>query len=90
MNVPISPGSSSFNAGDTPFGFYDSDTQFQTDADKVADWCARRLGYPITDIELQNLNFYTAFKEAITTYGQYLYQYEILKNIGTFEGNSTG
>ena len=89
-NIPIWPGSSSFSNGSTPFGFYDSDTQFQTDADKVADWCARRLGYPITDIELQDLNFYTAFEEAITTYGQYLYQYEILENIGTFEGNSTG
>jgi hypothetical protein len=89
-NIPIWPGSSSFTTGSTPFGFYDSDTQFQTDADKVADWCARRLGYPITDIELQDLNFYTAFEEAITTYGQYLYQYEILENIGTFEGNSTG
>lgn len=89
-NIPIWPGSSSFTIGSTPFGFYDSDTQFQTDADKVADWCARRLGYPITDIELQDLNFYTAFEEAITTYGQYLYQYEILENIGTFEGNSTG
>lgn len=89
-NIPIWPGSSSFSAGSTPFGFYDSDTQFQSDADKVADWCARRLGYPITDIELQDLNFYTAFEEAITTYGQYLYQYEILENIGTFEGNSTG
>jgi hypothetical protein len=89
-NIPIWPGSSSFTTGSTPFGFYDSDTQFQSDADKVADWCARRLGYPITDIELQDLNFYTAFEEAITTYGQYLYQYEILENIGTFEGNSTG
>lgn len=89
-NIPIWPGSSSFTTGSTPFGFYDSDIQFQTDADKVADWCARRLGYPITDIELQDLNFYTAFEEAITTYGQYLYQYEILENIGTFEGNSTG
>jgi hypothetical protein len=89
-DIPIWPGSSSFTIGSTPFGFYDSDTQFQTDADKVADWCARRLGYPITDIELQDLNFYTAFEEAITTYGQYLYQYEILENIGTFEGNSTG
>ena len=89
-NIPIWPGSSSFATGSTPFGFYDSDLQFQQDADKVADWCARRLGYPITDIELQDLNFYTAFEEAITTYGQYLYQYEILENIGTFEGNSTG
>jgi len=89
-NIPIWPGSSSFFPGDTPFGFYDTDVQFQTDADKVASWCATRLGYPLVDIELQNLNFYTCFEEAITTYGQYLYQYEIIENIGTLEGNSTG
>ena len=89
-NIPIWPGSSSFFPGDTPFGFYDNDVEFQQDADKMADWCARRLGYPLTDIELQDLNFYTAFEEAITTYGQYVYQYEIIENIGTFEGNSTG
>ena len=50
-NIPIWPGSSSFSAGDTPFGFYDADSQFQSDADKVADWCVRRMGYPLVDIE---------------------------------------
>ena len=89
-NIPIWPGSSSFTAGDTPFGFYDTDTDFVNEVDKVADWCARRLGYPLMDVELQDLNFYTAFEEAITTYGQYVYQYEILENIGTLEGTSTG
>ena len=49
-NISIWPGSSSFFAGETPFGFYDSDTDFQKDADKVAYLCARRLGYPLVDI----------------------------------------
>ena len=35
MNIPIWPGSSSFQPGETPFGFYDYDPQFQTDADMV-------------------------------------------------------
>ena len=39
-NIPIWPGSSSFFPGDTPFGFYDYDYQFQTDADRVAKFCA--------------------------------------------------
>ena len=52
-NISIWPGSSSFFPGDTPFGFYDSDNAFSQDADKVADWCAKRLGYPLVDIELQ-------------------------------------
>ena len=36
QNPIIYPGSSSFIPGQTPFGFYDYDTNFQTDADKVA------------------------------------------------------
>jgi len=51
MNIPIYPGSSSFFPGNTPFGFYDNDYQFQTDADSVVKFCARRLGYPIMEVE---------------------------------------
>ena len=38
-NIPIYPGSSSFLPGLTPFGFYDFDFQFQTDADKLVTYC---------------------------------------------------
>ena len=88
-NIPIWPGSSSFSPGDTPFGFYDSDTTFQTDADKVANFCARRLGYPLVEVELQDISFYAAFEEAITTYGNELYAYKIRDNQLTLEGSST-
>tara|TARA_R110000796_G_scaffold251333_1_gene382458 strand:+ start:589 stop:1740 length:1152 start_codon:yes stop_codon:yes gene_type:complete len=86
MNVPIWPGSSSFAPGDTPFGFYDSDTQFQIDTDKFAKFSAQRLGYPLVEIELQDLNFYTAFEEAITTYGNELYSHQISDNLLSFQG----
>lgn len=89
-NIPIWPGSSSFFAGDTPFGFYDSDSEFQVDADKVANFCARRLGYPLVDVELQSGSFYTAFEEAVTTYGNELYAYKIRDNQLSLEGLSTG
>jgi len=81
MNIPIYPGSSSFFPGNTPFGFYDNDYQFQVDADKVVTFCARRLGYPIMDVELQDINFYAAFEEAITTYGNELYAYQLRDNL---------
>lgn len=68
MNIPIWPGSSSFTPGKTPFGYYDLDFNFQSDADKVADWCAKRLGYPIMDVELQDVNFYAALEESITEF----------------------
>jgi hypothetical protein len=89
MNIPIYPGSSSFMPGMTPFGFYDYDYQFQIDADKVTTFCARRLGYPIMEVELQDLNFYAAFEEAITTYGNELYAYQVRDNMLTLEGAPT-
>jgi len=89
MNKPIWPGSSSFSMGSTPFGFYDNDIQFQLDADKVAEFCANRLGYPIMEVELQDLNFYTAFETAVTVYGNELYAYKVRDNILTLEGLPT-
>ena len=86
MNIPIWPGSSSFHPGDTPFGFYDNDPAFEKDADKVANFCALRMGYPLVEIELQAKNFYAAFEEAVTIYGNELYAYKIRENYLTLEG----
>jgi len=90
--ISIWPGSASFadTSNPTPFGFYDADNAFTSSADQVATWCAQRLGYPIVDIELQAVNFFTAFEEAVTTYAQYVYQYEIIENMATLEGSQTG
>ena len=85
-NIPIWPGSSSFQPGDTPFGFYDNDPEFVVDADKFSVFAARRLGYPIVDIELQEYNFYAAFEEAITVYANELYGFKIRDNYLTYEG----
>jgi len=85
-NIPIYPGSSSFQPGETPFGFYDNDVEFQVDADKFTTFAARRLGYPIVDVELQDLNFYAAFEEAVTVYGNEIYAYKIRENYLTLEG----
>jgi len=87
--ISIWPGSSSFAAGKTPFGFYDYDSQFQFDADRVARFCAQRLGYPLVDVELQDINFYTAFEEAVTTYGNEMYAYKVRENYLSLEGGST-
>ena len=40
MNIPIWPGSSSFQPGETPFGFYDNDPQFQSQAQLDAEVAA--------------------------------------------------
>jgi hypothetical protein len=102
MNVPIWPGSSSFaqvsasyyaptssGVSPTPFGFYDNEIQFQNDADSVAVFVTRRLGYPIMEVELQDINIYAAFEEAVTTYGNELYAFLTRDNYLSFEGAST-
>ena len=88
-NIPIWNGSSTFTPGETPFGFYDNDLQFQVDIDKFAVFASRRLGYPIVEIELQDLNFYAAFEEAITTYGNEIYAYQVAENLLTLQGAPT-
>jgi hypothetical protein len=89
MNIPIWPGSSSFQPGDTPFGFYDHDYQFQNDANKFAKFSAQRLGYPLVEVELQDINFFTALEEAVTTYGNELYAYQVAENLLSFQGSTT-
>jgi hypothetical protein len=84
-------GSTAFTSGSsTPFGIYDSDSQFQLDAPKVASWCAKRLGYPIIDIELQGENFFAVFEEAVSEYSAQVNQFNIRNNLGSLEGQPTG
>lgn len=89
-NIAIWDGSSTFVTGSTPFGFYDTDTEFQTDADKVSKFCASRLGFPLMDVELDSGSFYTCFEEAVTTYGNEVFKYKIRENYLGYEGAPTG
>ena len=89
MNIPIWTGVSTFAVGQTPFGFYDDQADFIIDANKVADFCARRFGYPLADVELQSGSFFTAFEEAVTTYGNELYAYKVRENYLSMEGFAT-
>ena len=89
-NISIWDGSSTFSVGQTPFGFYDTDAAFTADADKVAKFCAQRLGFPLMDVELQSGSFYACFEEAVTTYGNEVFQYKIRENYLNLEGAPTG
>ena len=86
----IWPGSGSAVSGNTPFGLYDTDTTFQSDAPKFATWAARRMGYPIMEIELQDLQFYTCFEESITEYSAQVNQFNIRENLLSLRGQATG
>jgi hypothetical protein len=91
IEIPIWPGSSSFElvSNPTPFGYYDTDVEFTASADKTAGWCAKRLGYPIVDIELQDINFYACFEEAVTEYSSQVNQFNIRENLLNIKGAPT-
>ena len=83
-------GSATFTSGSsTPFGIYDENSSFQSDAPKVASWSAKRLGYPIIDIELEGENFFAVFEESVSEYSSQVNQFNIRNNLGALEGQST-
>ncbi len=84
--ITIWNGSSTFVSGTTPFGFYDADVDFSQSIDKFADWSARRLGYPLVDIELQSGSFYACFEEAVTEYSAQINQFNIKDNLLHLQG----
>jgi len=98
-NIPIYDGTSNFTAYSasavataslpppTAFGFYNNDVDFKSDADKVTTFCARRLGWPIENIELQDIQFWTAFEEAVTVYGNELYAFKQREDYLSMEGS---
>ncbi len=90
VSKPIWPGSSSFTTGSTPFGFFDTDTLFQLHADKFAKYAAQHLGYPIMDVELLDINFYTALEAATIEYSNQVNQINIVNNLINTLGVQTG
>ena len=87
---PIWPGSGSAVSESTPFGLYDNDTEFQSEAPQVATWCARRLGYPITAVELQDSQFYACLEESVSEYSSQVNQFNIRDNLLHLKGQATG
>ena len=72
----------------TPFGFYDQDSVFQKEAYSAAIWAAQCLGYPIIDIELLDVNFYSRFEEATNEYASQVNQINIQNYLLTFQGQN--
>ena len=80
----IVPGS-----GSTPFGFYDVETEFQNDAPKFAKWAAYRLGYPVQDVELQDVQLYACYEEAVNEYGYQVNLFNAQQNMLRLQGANT-
>jgi len=76
----------------TPFGYYDNDSEFIKDTQKAAAFVAQRLGVGGTGnatTYITELTVYAAMEEAVTTYGNLVYQYKIRDNYINLEGGPT-
>ncbi len=90
---------SAVTSSNIPFGFYlDEPTPstltasigyFEYDCEKSAEWAAKRLGYPIIDIEMIDVNFYACFEEAVNEYGAQVNQFNIRNNLLNLQGLNT-
>ena len=68
---------SAFVVGQTPYGTYDNDSTFQTDIVSVTKWCAKRLGFPVLQLEIPSGSIYACFEEAVNEYSQHINNYNI-------------
>jgi len=82
-------GQPSNPSGLTPFGIFDTESNFQVDGPKVANFVATRLGYPILDVELQDLQMYACFEEAVIEYGKQVNQFRARDYMYNMLGSST-
>jgi hypothetical protein len=78
----------------TPFGYYDNDSEFIKDAQRAAAFVAQRLGVggasnQTSIVYITELTVYAAMEEAVTTYGNMVYQYRIRDQYLNFEGAQT-
>lgn len=77
-----------FTVGSTAFGIFDSDSQFQTDADKVLEYVRRKLGDPVLDIQMSSSQIYEAFEEAVLEYSSIVNQYQAKSTLSQFLGTT--
>jgi hypothetical protein len=77
--------------GNCPFEYYTDDPEFLRDAKSAAKYVAQRLGtgLSLSTLNISDLTIYAAFEEAVTTYGNLVYQYKIRDNYINMEGSET-
>ena len=72
----------------TPFGLYDADSKFISDAPRVSEWVAKRLGYPVQNVELLPENIFACFEEATSEYSAQVNAFNIRNNLYNMLGHT--
>ena len=66
---------SSYTAGLTPFGIYDTDISYKSESINVCKYVARRLGHPVMQLEFSSASIWTMFEEAVNEYSTHINNY---------------
>ena len=70
----------------TPFGFFDEDSDFQTEADAIITFVKRKLGDDVLSVELTKKQIWGNLEESLLEYGSILNQYQAKSQLVQFLG----
>lgn len=65
----------------TPFGFFDSDAAFQTEADAMVTFVKRKLGDDVLSVELTRKEIWACFEEACCEYSRLIHETKITSEL---------
>ena len=74
----------------TPFGFFDSDTAFQAEADGMVTFVKRKLGDDVLSVELTQRQIWASFEEASLEYARHVQELKIVSELVNVLGQPTG
>ena len=74
----------------TPFGVFDSDTDFSSEADQMVTFVKRKLGDDVLSVELTKKQIWGNMEEASLEYSSILNQYQAKSQLVNFLGFATG
>jgi hypothetical protein len=74
----------------TPFGFFDSDSDFQKEADAMVTFVKRKLGDDVLSVELTRTQIWACFEESLCEYGAIINQHQVRSQLASMLGFATG
>ncbi len=74
----------------TSFGFFDSDSQFQTEADAMVTFVKRKLGDDVLSVELTKKEIWTCLEESVCEYSRIIHEHRIESELINVLGLPTG
>lgn len=74
----------------TPFGVYDAESDFQSDADSMVTFVKRKMGDDVLSVELTRRQIFANFEEAVLEYSSIVNQYQAKSQLVNYLGFPTG